>query len=230
MVAGLDNQIPADSDFIKGRINVSGDINFKELIDNGFLVDASGVLARCTQDAIVETETEAEGETEAKTEKTSLVGVVGWWNGLADTYSLPKLKKLTTSRQKSLEARAKDAGSLTTLQDLLSEALENSDHLIGKNDREWKADFDWLMKPDNYIKAIEGKYNRKGAGGQPIAHYGATAQLFVHYISDDMKAVAKELQGANAESFLLQFYVDAKKAGVKLTHNEWLNKIREKGK
>lgn len=64
LASQMDNKIPADSDFIKCRINVSGDINFKELIDNGFLVDASGALAECVQVAMPEGETETEGETE----------------------------------------------------------------------------------------------------------------------------------------------------------------------
>jgi hypothetical protein len=39
----------------------------KPLIDKGFFVVASGVLAECYQDAIPETETETEGETETET-------------------------------------------------------------------------------------------------------------------------------------------------------------------
>jgi hypothetical protein len=41
----------------------------KPLIDKGFFVVASGVLAECYQDAIPETETETETERETKTEK-----------------------------------------------------------------------------------------------------------------------------------------------------------------
>lgn len=64
LASQMDNKIPADSEFIKKRINVSSDINFKELIDNGFLIDASGMLSQCKQVAMVETETEEETEEE----------------------------------------------------------------------------------------------------------------------------------------------------------------------
>jgi len=67
LASQLDNKIPADADYIKAQIGVSQDIDLKELIDKGFLVDDSNTLAECKQVAIVETETynqEAEKETE----------------------------------------------------------------------------------------------------------------------------------------------------------------------
>lgn len=39
-----------------------------------------------------------------------------------------------------------------------------SDFLCGRNDRNWTANFDWLIKPSNTVKVLEGNYdNRKGA-------------------------------------------------------------------
>ena len=34
-----------------------------------------------------------------------------------------------------------------------------SDFLNGRNDRGWIADFDWLMRPNNFVKVLEGNYN-----------------------------------------------------------------------
>ncbi len=34
-----------------------------------------------------------------------------------------------------------------------------SEFLNGKNDKAWKADFEWIMRPTNFIKIMEGKYN-----------------------------------------------------------------------
>lgn len=36
-----------------------------------------------------------------------------------------------------------------------------SDFLNGQNDKVWKADFEWLMRPTNFLKVLEGKYNRE---------------------------------------------------------------------
>lgn len=40
---------------------------------------------------------------------------------------------------------------------------ENSPFMKGKNERNWKADFDWIMKDSNMAKILEGKYN-EGSG------------------------------------------------------------------
>lgn len=56
LASQLDNKIPADENFIKNQIGVSGKINFNELIDKGFLIDASNTLASCKQSAMPETE------------------------------------------------------------------------------------------------------------------------------------------------------------------------------
>ena len=60
LASQMDNKIPADPLFIQSQLGLKEAINLKELIDKGFLVDDSGVLAGCKQVAIVETETEAE--------------------------------------------------------------------------------------------------------------------------------------------------------------------------
>ena len=38
---------------------------------------------------------------------------------------------------------------------------QESDFLKGKNDRNWNADFDWLIKDANMAKVLEGKYDNK---------------------------------------------------------------------
>ena len=39
-----------------------------------------------------------------------------------------------------------------------------SDFCNGKNDRGWKANFDFLLRPNTHIKAMEGAYdNREGS-------------------------------------------------------------------
>ena len=58
LASQMDNKIPADPIFIQSQLGLKEPINLKELIDKGFLVDDSGVLAGCKQVAIVETEAE----------------------------------------------------------------------------------------------------------------------------------------------------------------------------
>lgn len=74
--------------------------------------------------------------------------------------SQPKLravKAMTGKRVEHLKARRRDqfwrdnfeAGVLK---------VARSEFCTGKNDRGWKADFDWFLKPDSLVKVMEGKY------------------------------------------------------------------------
>ncbi|MBP7211187.1 MAG: hypothetical protein KBA02_08375, partial [Paludibacteraceae bacterium] len=39
--------------------------------------------------------------------------------------------------------------------------ISNSPFLQGQNSRNWMADFDWVIRPNNYVKVLEGNYNDK---------------------------------------------------------------------
>ena len=41
---------------------------------------------------------------------------------------------------------------------------KNSDFIQGNNGREWRADFDWITQPKNFIKILEGNYKNKTNG------------------------------------------------------------------
>jgi len=51
LAAEFDGCVPANSAYIMRRCYLSHEPNFKPLVDNGFLIDASGLLASCEQDA-----------------------------------------------------------------------------------------------------------------------------------------------------------------------------------
>ena len=89
--------------------------------------------------------------------------------------SYPKLRKLSANRKKAIAARWKEYGqNLATFIELF-DAAEASPFLKGQNDRNWSADFDWLMKSDNMAKVLEGKYTsgrrpqiRSGSGSSTL--------------------------------------------------------------
>ena len=75
---------------------------------------------------------------------------------------LPKVKALSEARKKAINARVKEHGI-----DLVREAFmtaQASDFLCGRGGDKWKASFDWIMNPNNFIKVIEGNYSRNGNG------------------------------------------------------------------
>lgn len=75
--------------------------------------------------------------------------------------SLPKVVKLTDSRKKTINARLNEH-SIEDIETVFRKA-EASDFLTGKKTN-WSADFDWLMKPNNFVKVLEGNYDNKETG------------------------------------------------------------------
>lgn len=73
--------------------------------------------------------------------------------------SFGKVQKLTKARKKHITSRIKDYSYEGLI--AMFKRADKSRFLHGQNDREWKADFDWLINPNNCIKVIEGKYDNK---------------------------------------------------------------------
>lgn len=75
---------------------------------------------------------------------------------------LPKVQILTERRKGFINARLNEHGR-DKIFSMFQKANE-SDFLAGQNG-EWMADFDWLMRPNNFVKVLEGKYsNTKNDG------------------------------------------------------------------
>ena len=81
--------------------------------------------------------------------------------------SFPKLTKLSDARKKAIKARLNSGYTLDDFKRLF-EAAEASDFLRGKNNRNWAATFDWLIKDANMAKVLDGNYaNKAGPGTEP---------------------------------------------------------------
>ena len=72
---------------------------------------------------------------------------------------MSKVSKLSEQRKKHIAARYKDF-NYDIMIDVIKKAGK-SDFLCGVNDKAWKADFDWIFNPTNFIKIMEGKYDNK---------------------------------------------------------------------
>ena len=73
--------------------------------------------------------------------------------------SFPRITKLSDSRKKAIKARL----NVYTTDDFkkMFQMAESSDFLKGKNDRNWSATFDWLIKDSNMAKVLDGNYQSK---------------------------------------------------------------------
>jgi hypothetical protein len=76
------------------------------------------------------------------------------------TGKLPGISKMTDSRKAAVKARIAEYGKESILKAYKN--ILSSPFLLGENDAGWNCDFDWIFKPRNYIKILEGNYNGNG--------------------------------------------------------------------
>lgn len=72
------------------------------------------------------------------------------------------VKAINKFRQGLMNTRLSEYG-IEKITEVLRKAGE-SDFLNGKNDKAWKADFEWILRPQNFVKVMEGKYENKKGG------------------------------------------------------------------
>lgn len=88
--------------------------------------------------------------------ENEIENVIEYYN----TLSFSKVVTKTEQRKKYLTARLAENGYEKVIS--VFKSANESDFLKGSNDRSWKADFDWIINPNNFAKILEGKYvNRK---------------------------------------------------------------------
>ena len=83
--------------------------------------------------------------------------------------SLPKVQKLTDDRKKKIKSLQHLLGDITI--DDYFKRVENSDFLTGRTGNWNGCTFDWILKPANLTKIIEGNYDSKQQQTSRTASY-----------------------------------------------------------
>ncbi len=96
--------------------------------------------------------------TTAVSEKIDVAKFADFFNGTmtAANAVIPKITKIEGKRKTALLARLREHGRQS-----LGTVVKNaavSDFLNGKNNRAWVANFDWIFKPSNFVKVLDGNY------------------------------------------------------------------------
>ena len=158
----------------------------KALQCNADVTECNAAVTSCNTEKEIETETETDTEKskekkkntkdrgEVKTEGTisdeivcqtqsvslDVKEVAEAWNNLQNLGIKRVSKMITTcTRYKSLSARIREHGK-----DKVLEAIENikaSNFLQGMNDKGWVITFDWFVKPNNFVKVLDGNYSNR---------------------------------------------------------------------
>ena len=111
------------------------------------------------------------------------------YNKIVELYnaSCPNLRKVSSvseARKKAIKARLANY-SIDDFK-ILFEKTAASDFLNGKNNRDWQANFDWLLKDANMAKVLDGNYDNRNSTGV------FTANDFDH---DELAKIARDKLG-----------------------------------
>ena len=85
------------------------------------------------------------------------------WNSL----NISKVVSIKGNRLKLLNARIKEYGLGSVYAAI--ENVKQSDFLKGQNNRNWIINFDWFIRPNNFIKVLESNYTNRIVKGQQEA-------------------------------------------------------------
>jgi len=78
--------------------------------------------------------------------------------------NLPSIRSITPQRKQKLSAMMGEQLFADNWREIINK-LSASSFATGSNDRQWKADIDWILKNStNYVKVIEGKYDDSPQG------------------------------------------------------------------
>lgn len=112
---------------------------------------------KSTPEIEIEKEIEIDIDIDIEKEKVTCQQIADLYNDIC--ISFPSVKTLSDTRKKAIKARLR-VYSLEDFKTLFTKA-EASDFLKGSNDRNWSANFDWLIKDSNMAKVLDGNYDNK---------------------------------------------------------------------
>lgn len=97
--------------------------------------------------------------------------------------SFPRLTALSDKRKQTIKARL-NSYSFEQIKEVFKKA-EASDFLKGKNNRDWQANFDWLMKDSNFAKVLDGNYDNKKVDKVKVQGAAYDLELFEKMLNED---------------------------------------------
>lgn len=115
-------------------------------------------------------------ETDTSENTFSVEGLVTLWNEAAQTFGLPQCKRVTESRRRAATARIAEHPKMGEWIDVMK-SIGRSDFCRGATG--WRANFDFLVRPDSFTKIIEGQYENSEHGSKKTAGNARALQKFM---------------------------------------------------
>lgn len=103
--------------------------------------------------------------------------IIEMYNSICISY--PRVTTLSDARKRAIRARLK----MYTYDDfkVLFEKAEESTFLKGGNDRNWAANFDWLIKDSNMAKVLDGNYANKNTGSKVAQELDRSYEMYAQW-------------------------------------------------
>ncbi len=94
--------------------------------------------------------------------KAEIDDIIEKWNRFADGHELPRINGVAkgSARERALLARIREGMDF----EKVLRAVHEQPFLCGDNDRGWMVNFEWILKPANMVKILEGAYVREVRG------------------------------------------------------------------
>jgi hypothetical protein len=138
---------------IGNEIGIENEINNKEFNN---IKEAKASTSETSSDAAAEPQAQAKNE--EKQDKIDFEKVRQQFNRLMQDKAIPKLKgKIAGQRKAFFEARVREYG-ITSAYRVMIKAAE-SGFLNGGGRNGWLANFEWIFRPNNFPKVLDGYYD-----------------------------------------------------------------------
>lgn len=138
-------------------IGIENEINNKEF---NSIKEAKASTSETSSDAAAEPQAQAKNEESQakKQDKIDFEKVRQQFNRLMQDKAIPKLKgKIAGQRKAFFEARVREYG-ITSAYRVMIKAAE-SGFLNGGGRNGWLANFEWIFRPNNFLKVLDGYYD-----------------------------------------------------------------------
>ena len=104
-------------------------------------------------DKNIEDKSSMSADTDTKTPLINYSSILKYWN---ERSLLKEITAITDKRKSNLHARIKEHGVEAIFK--MIDQVKNSSFLRGNNKQSWTANFDWCIRPNNFVKILEGNY------------------------------------------------------------------------
>ena len=127
------------------------DINCNQMISDDIKCPRNPIQSEYNPNPNPNTKRESVGEADPPTDASGFQKIYN-----ENCPNLPDCKIITDKRKRAIKAFLKQF-SRDQFETVCKKANQSA-FCCGENDRGWKANFDWLFKPANFVKVLEGNY------------------------------------------------------------------------